>query len=242
MRRLTHEPTVHFAVIAACLFGVAAAARALNRPVIEIDRRAIEARVQQVERSRGSALSVEERQLAEAAYVDEHILAREARARRLDEDGRIREILYQKMLQVLSGEAPQPKDAELRAYYEENQGRYARPAAVTVEAFVVGARPRRTQLTRVSLSELTWSFGDTTARMVFGAETGARIGPHESAEGEYWFRIVDRIPATDAPPLETIREQVRFDWMAKKEQSLLQKRIAELRPRYNVVVTDGSTR
>ncbi len=258
--QLLREPTLHFAIIAAGLFGISFATQSLRRPVVQVDRGAVERRIQQLERARGSSLPIGERQLAEAAYIDEQILAREARVRGFDDDERIRGILSQKMLHLLSGDVPQPTDAELRAYYAENRARYRRGAAVTVEAvhvpaklarrrqgavldpasIAVAERDTRTTLTAVTLGELTWSFGDATARQVFAAPTDTWVGPHESAGGEQWFRVIDRTEATEAASLDTIREQVRFDWMAEKEEALLRARVTDLRKRYAVQLTAGS--
>jgi hypothetical protein len=255
--QLLREPTLHFAIIAAGLFGVSFVAQSLHRPVVEVDRGAIERRIQQLERARGSSLPGLERQLAEAAYIDEQILAREARERGFDDDERIRGILSQKMLHLLSGDVPQPTDAELCAYYEENRSRYGRDEAVTVEAAHVPAQlvrrrrdavvepasidaaaaDARTVLTAVTLGELAWSFGDATARLVFAAPTGRWVGPHQSAEGERWFRVIERTGATEARSLDAIREQVRFDWMAEKEEALLRARVADLRQHYAVRFT-----
>ena len=259
VQQLLREPTLHFAIIAAALFGISFVTQSLRRPVVEVDRGAVERRIGQLERARGSSLPGAERQLAEAAYIDEQILAREARARGFDDDERIRGILSQKMLQLMSADVPQPTDAELRAYYENNRARYGRSPAVTVEtvhvpaqgarhgdavldaASVTGAAPdTRTVLTAVTLSELTWSFGDATARLVFAAPAGQWVGPHQSAEGERWFRVSDRTGATEAPSLDAIREQVRFDWMAEKEEALLRARIIDLRKRYAVRFTAGN--
>jgi peptidyl-prolyl cis-trans isomerase C len=260
VRRALREPTLHFALLAALLFLVAEVAKSLNRPVVEIDPRSVELRIRQLERGRGTPLNETERRKAEEAYIDEQVLAREARVHRLDDDEKIRSILYQKMLHVLSGAVPQPTDAELEAYFEDNRARYAGRPAVTVEDVVVGdrlkpteidagfdpdsiepvGRARRGVLTRVTESELAWSFGEATAAMVFGAETGKWVGPHQSVEGEHWFRVIDRIEGTDAPALDIVREQVRFDWMAQKEDSLLEQRVAELRERYSVRFSGGS--
>ena len=258
--QLLREPTLHFAIIAAALFGISFVTQSLRRPVVEVDRGAVERRIRQLERARGSSLPGAERELAEDAYIDEQILAREARVRGFDDDERIRGILSQKMLHLLSGDVPQPTDAELRAYYEANRARYGRGAAVTLEAVRVPAHlaPRqrhavwdpasiaaaaseaRTVLTAVTLGELTWSFGDATARLVFAAPTGKWVGPHQSADGARWFRVMDRTGATEAPSLDTIREQVRFDWMAEKEEALLRARVADLRKRYAVRLTAGN--
>jgi len=261
VRRALREPTLHFALLAALLFLIAAVAKSLNRPVVEIDPRSVEFRIRELERGRGAPLNETERRKAEDAYIDEQVLAREARVRGLDDDEKIRSILYQKMLHVLSGDVPQPTDAELREYFEDNRARYAGPPAVTVEDVVVGerfrhaeidaefdpdsiepeGRLRRAVLNRVTAGELTWSFGAATAAMVLGAETGRWVGPHHSAEGEHWFRVIERIEGTDAPPLDVIRDQVRFDWMARKEDTLLEERVVELRQRYSVRFSEGGS-
>jgi hypothetical protein len=235
VQRALREPTLHFTFLAGLLFLAGAAARSCNRPVVEIDPRSVELRIRQLERGRGSSLREAERRRAEEAYIDEQILAREARARGLDDDEKIRAILYQKMLHVLSGEVREPTEDELRQHLETHRARYAARPAVTVEDVVgPGGRVRQTVLTRVTEGELAWSFGEETAARVFQAETGRWVGPHESAEGEHWFRVIDRFPGADAPPLEAIREQVRFDWMAQREEALLAARVAELRQRYRV--------
>ncbi|MGH9323255.1 MAG: hypothetical protein ACRD3V_25655 [Vicinamibacteria bacterium] len=251
-RQALREPTLHFALAAALLFSIGTAVSSFRPPIVAVEPGEIELRIRQLERGRGTPLSNEERKIAETAYIDEQILATEARTRGLDDDARIRGILYQKMLHVLSSEVPQPTDGELRAYYEETCSRYARRSAVTVEDVVIesgldpeasareGRRPN--VLTRVTEGELAWSFGEGTAAMVFGAEPGRWVGPHISADGEHWFRVVERIDAEEAPPFETIREQVRFDWMAEKEEALLQQRMGEIRQRYRVRYRgEGST-
>lgn len=257
-RRALREPTLHFALLAALLFVLGAAVKKWTGPVVAIDPRAVEARIQKLERGRGARLNDAERKIAEYAFVDEQILAREARARGLDDDEKIRSILYQKMLHVLASDVPQPTDAELEAYFDTHRARYARRPAMTVEDLVVGQRfhptaleagfdpdsiqldrARRTVLRGVTEGELAWSFGEDTAAMVFGAETGSWVGPHRSAEGDHWFRVLERNDGTDAPPLETIREQVRYDWMAQKEEALLKERVAELRAKYRVRFTEG---
>jgi hypothetical protein len=238
-----------------------AIAKSWNRPVIEIDPRSVEFRIRQLERGRGASLNDTERRIAEDAYIDEQILAREARVRGLDDDEKIRSILYQKMLHILASDVPQPTDAELRAFFDDNRARYGGRPSVTVEDVLVGERVRptaveagfdpdsiepggplrRTVLTGVTEGELAWSFGEETAAMVFGAKSGSWVGPHQSAAGGHWFRVIDRTAGTDAPPLDTIREQVRFDWMARKEEALLKQRVAELRQRYSVQFTGSGS-
>jgi hypothetical protein len=251
---MLREPTVHFAVLAALLFAAAAVAKSVTRPGVDIDPRLVELRIRQLERSKGAPLSNDERQQAEAAYVDEQILAAEARRRGLDDDERIRAILHQKLLHVLAGDVPQPTDPELTAYFEQHRARYAGRPAVTVEDVVLAepsghsagpvrlddgtldraAVRRKTVLTGVSEGELAWTLGEETAARVVHATTGRWVGPHASVDGDHWFRVIERRDAAAAPPLDVIRDQVRYDWMAEAEDVLLRERVAAIRGQYAV--------
>jgi hypothetical protein len=50
------------------------------------------------------------------------------------------------------------------------------------------------------------------------------------------------VEGCDAPPLDSVRERVRFDWMAQKEESLLEQRVLELRRRYSVRFSGGGSK
>jgi hypothetical protein len=249
------EPTVHFAVLAGCFFAIGIVAKSLSHPVVRIDARSIAARLKESERALGRSLNDDERVQATKAYIDDQILAQEARLRGLDDDDRIRRILTQKMLHTLSAEVPQPTNAQLDAFFERNRRRYSGRATVTVDEVVVRANLgatsptgfdpdsidpdavlRRGLLTRLTAGELSWSFGEATADLIFGAREGVWIGPHRSNDGDHWFRVVSRTDPTEPPSLEEIRDQVRSDWMAEQERALLDQRIAELRARYSVEV------
>ena len=105
-QRALREPVVHFTFIAVIFFLVTEFVSSAGREVIEIDRQEIAWRIQQIERD--TPLSEEERRLAELTYIDEQILAREARILGFDDDQRIRSILSQKMLHILRGGVIQP--------------------------------------------------------------------------------------------------------------------------------------
>ena len=263
-QRALREPVVHFTFIAVIFFLVTEFVSSAGREVIEIDRQEIAWRIQQIERD--TPLSEEERRLAELTYIDEQILAREARILGFDDDQRIRSILSQKMLHILSGGVIQPTEAELRAYYKENQLRYVRAPSVTVDEVVVMAggsgtlppelgtgvdidrfakneRLRHAVLREVTTDDLSLVFGPETAAKVFEAELGVWVGPQQTALGEHWFRVTDRLDEVIPPAFEAILGQVRFDWIGEKEEALLQERIAELRELYSVkFVGEGPSR
>lgn len=254
LSRALREPVLHFTVIAVVFFLLSEFVVSGGQEVIEIDRQEVAWRIQQIEND--TPLTDEERSLAERAYIDEQILAREARIRGFDDDQRIRSILSQKMLHILSGGVIQPTEVELQSYYEDYKVRYVRPASVTVDEVVViaavsGMSPlefnseldvesiaqkegfRHSVLREVTMDDLSFVFGRETATKVFEADLGVWIGPHRTTAGEHWFQITNRF-AEVTPAFDAIIGQVRFDWVSEKEEALLQERILELRELYSV--------
>jgi hypothetical protein len=253
--KVVREPLLHFTVLAAALFVIAALVRR-DDDLIDVSRQELDYRISQVEAREGVTLSDEERALVEEAYIDERVLIREARAMGLEADERIDDILIQKMLHILSGDVIQPTDDELAAYYEENADRYATDASVTVDEVVVraGEMPPRALLAgtppeqlpagslvshrvmeRLTNEDLTQVFDAEAAAMVASAVTGDWWEVQRSERGTHWLRIRERF-GSDVPPLEVVRDAVRLDWIAEREQDLLLDRVAEIRTNYTVVV------
>lgn len=238
------QRTLLVAALGAMLLTGIAIAKSYGRDVIEIDQAAIEVRIGEIERGRGTRLTAAERQEAASAYVDEHVLARVARRRGFDDDERIRGILYQKMLQLLATGAPDPSEADLRAYYARNQARYAAAESMTAERWSVvrGVRTRQAVLERVTATELALAFGPRTAEAAGRAAVGAPVPLDRGAGGEEWLVVVERFPAGTPPPFESVRYQLRFDWRAEQDEALLKHRVAELRDQFVVRVVPTATR
>ncbi len=254
LTKALREPLLHFALLAAGLFAIAAVLRR-DDDVIEVTRQELDWRILQVE-AREGALSAEERQLVEEAYIDERVLIREARAMGLEADERIDDILVQKMLHILSGDVIQPTDEELAEHYEANREAYATDAALTVDEVVVaenavlpralleGTPPEQLPagsvighriMERLTFEDLTQVFGADGAEIVSDAETGDWWEAQQSPRGRHWVRVRERF-GTTVPPLEVVRDAVRLDWIAAQEQVRLLERVAQLRTSYTVVV------
>lgn len=251
---IVREPLLHFVLAAAALFAIGAVLGP-GDDLIEVSRAELDYRIMQVEAQEGP-LTEEERRLVEEAYIDERVLIREARALGLEADERIDDILVQKMLHILSGDVIQPTDAELAAYYEANRERYMQDASVTVDELVLplgGPFPRQIRegvqpedlpdsvriayrlmrdLTREDISAL---FGESAARTTLAMESGAWVQAQISPRGEHWLRVRERSGSV-VPPLEVVRDVVRADWIAEREQLRLLERVAELRSHYTVEV------
>jgi hypothetical protein len=254
LTKALREPLLHFALLAAALFVTAAVLRR-DDDVIEVSRQELEWRIEQVEAQEGP-LTPEERLLVEEAYIDERVLIREARAMGLEADERIDDILVQKMLHILSGDVIQPTDAELEAFYEENRGSYAVDASVTIDEVVVptgGELPRalftgtppeqlppgsvigHRVMERQTFEDLAQIYGDSGATTVTNAETGDWWEVQQTGRGAHWVRVRERFGET-TPPLAVVRDAVRLDWIASREQARLLERVAEIRTAYTIVV------
>jgi hypothetical protein len=267
LRGILREPTVHFVLLAGVLFALNAHLQARDRgDVIEIDRGEIEERIADIEAASGSTLSVEERQQVVDSYIDEQVLVREALALGLEDDARIHDFLAQKMLHVLSADVIQPADADLERYFAANRERYAAEQTVSVHEVVVAASEalphrlreqldegvaaedlvsdvpiRHALLSDVTRESLMRIFGPDIANRVFGAQPGDLIGPHRSVRGQHWIRVISHTEAL-TPPLDSIRAQVRLDWIVEQEEVRLERRVDELRDRYSIVFTPEGAR
>jgi peptidyl-prolyl cis-trans isomerase C len=254
LAKAVREPLLHFLVLATALFAVAAVVRR-DDDAIRVTRQELDYRILQVEAREGS-LTAEERLLVEEAYIDERVLVREALAMGLEADERIDDILVQKMLHILSGDVIQPTEQELEAHYQQNREAYAADASITVDEVVVaadGTLPRalltgtppeqlptgsvvgHRLMGRLTYDDLVQIFGQQGAATVSSAETGDWWEAQESSRGRHWVRVRERF-GTVVPPLEVVRDAVRLDWIAEREQGLLLDRVAELRANYTVVV------
>ena len=265
-RRILREPTSHFVLLAAVLFGANAVLESWRGNVITIDRVQIDVRIAELEAIRGAPLSPEERQLVEDAYIDEQVLVREALDMGLEADRRIDDILVQKMLHVLSGDVIQPTEDELREFYEANRASYTPESTLTIEEVVIaGDSPaagdlvarlrvgasalelaespdaRSSVLRAVTGGDLRRLFGPVTAELILSANTEGWIGPHETVRGQHWFRIVERT-TPELPPLDSVRERARLDWVADQEAARLDQAVRELRDRYNIVIEEPGER
>ena len=265
-RRILREPTFHFVLLAAALFAANATFESWRGDVIRIDRVQIAVRIAELEAIRGAPLSLEERQLVEDAYIDEQILVREALALGLERDRRIDDVLVQKMLHVLSGDVIQPTEDELGGFYEANRTRYTPEPTLTAEEIVIATGSpvpehvldqlqagvpaqqladnpgvRASVLRQVTGGDLRRLFGPVTAELILSANSDGWIGPHETVRGQHWFRIIERT-APELPPLDSVRERIRLDWVAEQETARLGQRVRELRGRYTIVVEEASER
>ena len=262
LRTILQEPTLHFFLIAALIFGLYAFTQANNENVLKINQKDIDARISLQELSSGEELNEEQRQFVAATYIQEQILVREALAMELDNDERIHEILAQKMRHVLSGNIIQPSAGELSNYYQKNRQRYETLTTVSADELVFnsteqlssdvlalldnGAEPQAllqleagnvSPLPNVNPIDLANIFEPAFAEKVFSAEINRWTGPFISNRGQHWLRVRE-ITAARTPGLNEIADQVRLEWLTEEEESRLQAEVDKLWQEYSIIIID----
>lgn len=259
---ILHEPTLHFFLIAALIFGLYAFAQLGNENVLAVNQRDIDARILLREISIGEELNEEQRELVAANYIQEQILVRETRQMELDNDERIHDILAQKMRHVLSGNIIQPSEEELSNYYQLNRQHYETLTTLSADELVfnssdelspevmnainLGAEPQAlleleagtvSTLPNVNSIDLANIFEPEFSENVFAAEIDSWTGPFTSNRGQHWLRVLTRTESR-IPPLEEISDQVRLEWLTEEEEIRLQLEVDKLWEQYSVIIID----
>jgi PPIC-type PPIASE domain len=257
---LRREPLVHFLALAALLFVTYDLLMPSEQEPLVIERASIDELVAQQASLLGRPLTDEERTVVVERAIDDAVLLREAYKRGLDRDAVVQRHLVQKMRFVLGEEAPEPSEAELRAYLAANRERYRGPPTVTLDhvfyadpAGVPDGLLRQLQngrsmdglgdplstlgdtLPRYTLRDLMGLVGPEGARRVFEALIGEWQGPMPSERGLHFMRVAERHPP-GMPSFEEVETFLRQDWALDQQRRATAVRLAELRRNYRIVV------
>jgi peptidyl-prolyl cis-trans isomerase C len=261
-----HEPLMRFLVIGAVLFAGISLVRAEQRPTITIDAAEIEQLVSYWRQQSHREPDREELKAIINERVDEEVLAEEAKRLGLDHDDMIiRRRLAQKMAFASEDtvEIPEPSEAELAAYYQANQARYAAPERVALRHVffsddrtevsppvaasdalrVLRAGGRATgdpsmlplSYADVTIETLERDYGEAFAKAVAAAPVGQWTGPVESGFGLHLVRVESR-QGRKVPPLAEVRDDVRIAWIEERRAVALREQLAELRRGYRIEV------
>ncbi|RMF94990.1 MAG: peptidyl-prolyl cis-trans isomerase [Gammaproteobacteria bacterium] len=261
MRRLLHEPLLHFLLLGGGLFllyarlgGAPPAREQIVVTQAEIRRLANDWRA----RWRRPPTDAELAALIDD-YLREELLYREALALGLDQgDEVIRRRLAQKLAFVETDPAAleNPTDEQLRALYASRRNRYTEPvrlsfeqrlfsdrgqAAAALAALRGGADPAefgdpsalKDRFRRVSEAELALLLGVAPAAQIFALPSGGWQGPVRSRYGVHLLRITERRPARE-PPFDEIRERLRQDWALTRQRDAEAALLARLKSRYRI--------
>ncbi len=260
----TDRPLGGFLLIGGLLFGLRVLLLPGPREEIVIDARTadrvVEARADLYARD----LTGDEREDAIRDHADEEILLREAHRRGLHlTSGQARARLVRKMRTGLNAEVPAPTFSQLRAYYAANSERYRVPESATVvhvfyaaDRLVGGSTPSPLDSLAAgrdfrSLGDRFWlgpvvsgteeqlagAFGPELAGQVFEMTPGTWEGPLRSGRGIHYVALVERYPPS-IRALETIQDQVEFDWLNERRIEVTDRKLERMRAGYEVEVVE----
>jgi hypothetical protein len=265
-RAILREPLTQFLLVGLVLFAVVSLARDLRRPVVRIDEAELNQIVAYWEAQAQRPPTRDELNAMLRERIDEELLAREAVRLGLDRDDLIiRRRLAQKM--AFASEdlepVPEPREADLRAWYAAHPGDYVSPATATFRhVFFSGdnedaeararaalglARPAEAgqpfvlplSLVGAAVRDIERDFGPAFSSQVETAPLGRWSGPVRSAYGWHVLYVERRAPAAPAP-FETVRPDVAEAWKADRRNQANQAFIRKLRARYRVEVAGTS--
>lgn len=256
--KFLQEPLVLFTLIAALLFAISALFSPGDNNVLLIDSDEVEARLFLEELNNGEPLSASERQAITTAYIEEEALVLEALARGLDKDSRIRSLLAQKMLHVMSADIIQPSTSQLTEFYRNNIARYRQSALYEIEELVLARDDSRIAeealAAEPTLARLLPTLSERDLASIFSKEFAAQVviaggtaetddwsGPFLSNRGKHWLRVTASIPET-TPKFVEIAERVRLDWIAAEEENQQRLQVKKLVEQYDIVMSQPSGR
>jgi hypothetical protein len=264
MSRWLREPLLHFLAAGAIVFAIdqAIASRRPDPNVITIGT-AVDAELKAIYKSaKGREPDAEELRVLRQRWFDNEMLYREGLELGLDRgDTGIRERVIFKALNVVSSNValPQISDAELRAWFESNRGRYDEPERVDFLEAVVEGSPGLDKVASFAAmlnqggrmeadvqSGLRVFKGRPVATLepAFGAEFAARLvalptgqwHALASKEGPRAIRVEARSAGAPAR-FEALRETVLQDWREQRMAELRTEAVRSLARKYTLRVS-----
>lgn len=275
MKNVLKEPLLHFLLLGAVLFALNAW-RDSTRPVavssarIEVNAAVIERLRAAYERQFGQPPGVGEMREQVTAHIREEVLFREAVALGLDRDDTIvRRRLAQKM-EFLANDivrAAEPRDAELREFFEKNSSRYARTGRVSFRHVYFSTEKRgpnaesaaREGLVALKNGESDEALGDPFLHgfefaerepddvvAAFGSDFAKQLeiqgigewsGPFASSYGIHLVRVVARMQPSPMT-FDAVRETVLRDFNEERRLAANRDIFEKLCRRYDVAVDE----
>jgi len=269
VERLLREPLLQFFVVGGLFFFLYANGTGTGQPasnIISISTLQIDRLTAQFSATWNRPPTDKELETIINGYIREEVYYRDALALGLDKnDPVIRQRLRQKMefLTDTGASLLEPTEAELQAYWLENEETYQRRPRLALEQVFLGQIPTPTHTkqvlqrlqsnpsmnvsvdgarsllpARLRLSQpeaIDSVFGEGFFNQLKDFPLGMWSGPVVSSYGTHLVRIVDIQPAV-SPPLDEIREAVVRDWKAEKALELHERDYSTRLQKYVVIV------
>jgi hypothetical protein len=198
------------------------------------------------------------------AALAEEIYVREAVSMRLHEtDTIVRRRIIQQQLRRLEPERPEASEEELRAWFQDHQSQFTKPATTSfehrffrrdneaelnaaIEAIEKGSEPGEemgdpfvhgNDFNAQSLDRTRALFGSAFAESLRQADPGDWTGPVRSNFGFHLVRVNQRSEETPLS-FEEARDRVYLQWAEGERRRMVDERLASLREDYDVNVPD----
>jgi len=254
LRRLSRDPLVWFVLVGTGFF-------LLYRTVTRSDQTVEVTRAVQISLTADSTLLAGHepdsaaRQKLIDDYVADEVLFREAIKRGLHlADPQIKKRLVDRMRFLLVGDPAEPTEADLLAFYSDHTAVYRSEPATTFDQLPGSAPPRGDpappreepaappRQDPAPQGRRFTRYGDSMLRSIYGQEfvgslksltSGQWSGPIKTSQGDVFIRVLDRFPAAMLD-YASIRDQVREDWLASKNETAISKAIASMEHDYAI--------
>ena len=258
-----NEPLIVFVLVAAIFFMADYGLNHNKKNVIEITPAIRMAILNQEEALKGEALTPEEEIAAVNTYIDNKVFIAEAIRLGLDNDRSIHTVLLKKFRVLSTAEVPEPSALDLEGYYNDHKTDYVSPTTFDVEQVFFGvgvplpehfsAQLRNLEKSDVFLNSLQLSsiilpkmsereiiarMGKNVANAVVSEKIETWFGPLSNERGTYFIRILARYDG-EIQPLMDVSSYVRDAWITNSQNSILQKKLAQLKEGYKITIANS---
>lgn len=265
-RKILRDPLIHFLVFGAALFAVHAVwshfvTRADRELVVDTREIARQSNLFVIENGRPP--SDAELQGIIVSYVEEDVLARDAKALGLDVgDTVVRRRLAQKMrLLTDAGIIPPPSETALEAWFNDRKADYIQPERRVIQHVFFSDDRRNDAKADAAAADLTdWTrvgdpfiiarqlgpvdrikvqqdYGGAFARTAFETEPNLWSAPVRSPFGIHRLRVTDVRPQVD-PDFPAVRDPVLADWMDEARRARAVQSVRDRVAKYDVIVEE----
>jgi hypothetical protein len=265
------SPILHFVLLGVVAFVAYTHLKPADRETIRITTQTIDALIQQQQSITQNRNNADERQTLIEGHIEDEILLREAYKRGFDKnDYRVRKRILNIMRTSLSEVIPEPSVAQLRAFYEENKERYLTSPSRSFQhvyfSFASAKQPENPEqfleelkgmsdisgmgesssalgnrFSKASFQTTAITSGKPFAQIVFEMGMNEWRGPIESFRGIHYVRVTEE-HERELPPFEKMESYLRTDYLMRKSRDSQQRKIDELRKKYQVVVEGMETK
>lgn len=267
VRAIFGEPLFQFLIVAGLLFAAQTIFAKDDREVIVVETATQQYLFDQEAELLLRPLTEVEKKEIVRNFIEEEILVREAVKRGFSDSSRIRALLLQNMRFFIAGDIPEPTEAELQEYFENNSEKFQSPLSYDFEHVTFASSGDVPETVINDLNEAGAAIvqgnagiysGGTLRYMdqrrlvqAFGAETAKEIlktvdkgeswhGPFLSQTGTVHFLKVSKENPPSLPDFLEVKDWVGTQWLSDKSRELMDKELQAVESDYVVEIVPPS--